>query len=112
MKRQVAFEPAKIGVDYEGRRITTVRSDSQAERLGVQVGWMIKSVNGAEMTDDAKTIQQAIMIALPSHSLHSYGPGMYGLCSYGLRSHGLYSAVMAYVVMAYIERDPSGHHPI
>ena len=75
--------------------------------LGVQAGWKIKSVNGAEMKDDATAIQQAT--GLCSYGLCSYGRCGYDLYNYDLYSYDLYTYGL-HGLWDTIERDPAGNY--
>ena len=44
-EKTVSFKPENIDFTYEGNMVTAVADGSQAEEEGVEVGWVIKSVD-------------------------------------------------------------------
>merc|ERR1711959_555982 len=63
---QLRVEPVAFGVQVRGREVVKVVQGSQAEALGVKVGWMLSSINGTEMPKGGQTAADAITRALAS----------------------------------------------
>ena len=68
-EKTVLFKPQNIDFTYEGNTITAVAEDSQAEEEGVEVGWVIKSVDQTavpnkttDTTEHAKLSRQQALI--------------------------------------------------
>jgi len=49
---EMTFCPGKIGMEVTGGRVDAVHEGGQADKLGVQVGWIIKKVNGLDYTKE------------------------------------------------------------
>lgn len=61
MGKEIAFDSQiKIGIRYDGNRITKVSPGCQAETAGVKVGWTVESINGIFMPSDTQTVKNAI----------------------------------------------------
>ena len=61
-EKTVSFKPENIDFTYEGNMVTAVADGSQAEEEGVEVGWVIKSVDQIPVpnkTTDATEHQRA-----------------------------------------------------
>lgn len=58
--RNVVFQPGKFGIRYKGSEIVFVREGTQAQQLGVEVGWKIKAISDQEMPDDTEFIMSYI----------------------------------------------------
>lgn len=57
----VNFTAGPIGIVYEGRQITEVRSASQAEQGGVTVGMRIVEIGGWPAADDSRAIKERLV---------------------------------------------------
>ena len=53
-------EPVPVGVSVKGHEVIKVESGSQAETLGVKLGWRLMKVAGKAMLDDTKAITAAL----------------------------------------------------
>ena len=58
----IEVEPAPVGISVKGQEVSKVTSGSQAEKLGVQLGWLVLKVNGKVMPtkDGTKAITAAL----------------------------------------------------
>merc|ERR1711988_130803 len=65
-KVQLTVEPAPFGVSVRGREVVKVVPGSQAEALGVKVGWLLTSIQGQEMPMGGQAAADAITHALAS----------------------------------------------
>lgn len=63
-EREVVVQPAAFGVKVTGRRVSRVTAGSQAEALGVQVGWQLTRIAGVEMPSSGQAAADAITRAL------------------------------------------------
>jgi len=61
---ELTVEAAPVGVSVRGREVIKVTSGSQAERLGVQVGWKITHVDGKDMPASGQVAADGITKAL------------------------------------------------
>merc|ERR1712093_926957 len=59
-----SMEAAPVGVSVRGREIIKIVPGSQAEKLGVQLGWQISHVNGKEMPASGQIAADGITKAL------------------------------------------------
>jgi len=66
---QVEVDAMAVGVSVKGREVVKVAKDSQAEHLGVKVGWQLTHVCGEEMPAGGKAAADAITKALASGKL-------------------------------------------
>jgi len=60
----MSVEAAPVGVSVRGREIIKIVPGSQAEKLGVQLGWQISHVNGKEMPASGQIAADGITKAL------------------------------------------------
>jgi len=56
----VIFEATWLGMQFKGNLIIYVRSGSQASISGVRPNWKILRINGKEMSNDTKAVEDAI----------------------------------------------------
>merc|ERR1712093_547559 len=61
---ELSVEAAPVGVSVRGREIIKIVPGSQAEKLGVQLGWQISHVNGKEMPASGQIAADGITKAL------------------------------------------------
>merc|ERR1712093_115121 len=61
---EMSVEAAPVGVSVRGREIIKIVPGSQAEKLGVQLGWQISHVNGKEMPASGQIAADGITKAL------------------------------------------------
>lgn len=54
------FRPGPMGIRFKGNRIISVSRGSQAETMGICVGWQILAVNGVMQPNDGVQIDKAI----------------------------------------------------
>merc|ERR1711918_247862 len=63
---QLTVDPAPFGVLVRGREVIKVTLGSQAEVLGVKVGWRLSSIEGTEVPKSGQAAADAITRALAS----------------------------------------------
>merc|ERR1712032_1112173 len=53
LMQSVEFDAGSLGIDLEAisGKVMTVKSEGQAERLGVKIGWTMQQVNGVDYTE-------------------------------------------------------------
>lgn len=56
----VTFQPGPMGIQYKGNYIKSIAPDSQAEKLGVCIGWQMIAINGESQPNDGNIIDAAI----------------------------------------------------
>merc|ERR1712023_441678 len=61
---EMAVEPTSVGISVRGQMVVKVTAGSQAERLGVKIGWKLSHVNGEAMPKTGKIAADAITRAL------------------------------------------------
>merc|ERR1711903_273412 len=61
---ELSVEAAPVGVSVRGREIIKIVPGSQAEKLGVQLGWKISHVGGKEMPPAGQPAADGITKAL------------------------------------------------
>lgn len=57
---ELKFRPGKLGIGFVGNTITKVEGNSQAETLGVRIGWIIEKINGTVQKNNTTTIVTAL----------------------------------------------------
>jgi len=65
--KKIFFHPPKrngkkLGIRFDGNKITKVVPDSQAKELGICVGWIIYEVNGEKQPNESCFIDRAIEV--------------------------------------------------
>merc|ERR1712228_116452 len=62
----ITFRKKNLGIRYDGSLITGVENGTQAQRLGVLVGWRILSIQGQKQENDSSAIMNCIKQAMKS----------------------------------------------
>lgn len=58
--KEVTFSAGNIGIRLRGNTIIEVQEKSQAEKIGIKIGWIIINVNGKTQSNDHRAIAKAI----------------------------------------------------
>lgn len=58
--REVLFAPGRMGFTFNCNKIKGIVSESQAEKFGIRVGWIIQKVNSQAQEDNQVTIRNAV----------------------------------------------------
>lgn len=66
---EVAFEPGKLGMGLEKHAVASVAVDGAAAELKIQVGWVIRKVNGTDVPPNKATIMKHAAAALKAGQL-------------------------------------------
>merc|ERR1711908_63982 len=61
--KEMIVQPGKIGLIFQGNKISKIIPNSQAEQAGLRVGWAILKVNGISQPNDHQVIVQSILKA-------------------------------------------------
>jgi hypothetical protein len=67
LRRQVIIQPGKIGISFNGNKISKVFPNTQASNAGICIGWKILDINGERQPNNHEAIYQAIK------KIHSIG---------------------------------------
>lgn len=62
----LTFQSDRIGISYSGNKITRIAKESNAEKQGIRVGWIIEEINDQVQPSNNKIISHAIKEASAS----------------------------------------------